>query len=179
MLREENKMAHMNLETGVITRYDRTKKGTPEKQRLVVQLQSKHNVLNFLLRQNIDDKHTARIQTLTDEINSIKAQIDIENKHAPQHKGLRRSIKKRSLDQIKASVLGLIKNNPDRTSLTKEDVARTLCVKECQVEQVFAILNREGVLSQARHHAPHDNQREPWSGFLGTMGWCGDSYKIL
>lgn len=178
MLRFENEISTKNLVTDEITTYNRTKKGTPRKQKLAAQLNVKSDSLNFWLRRNTTGEHTKRIQKLTDEINTIKEQIDIENEHAPQHKGLRRSVKKRNLEQIKTTVLELIKNNPDRSYLTKEDVARTLCVKECQVEQVFAILNREGILGQARHEAPHDNQREPWSGFIGNMGWCSDTYRI-
>ena len=98
------------------------------------------------------------------------------------HKTLKRKIKKRSLDQIKEAILAIIeqakKDYPDESLyLTKEDVAIHLQVKESQVEQVFMILNREGILTQPVHRAPHDSQRDPW-GFDGISEWQSDHYYI-
>lgn len=62
--------------------------------------------------------------------------------------------------------------------ITKEDTAIKLNIPEYQVEQIFRKLNIEGVLSQALHHYPHDNDRNPYDGG-GFSGWQSDLYKII
>lgn len=103
-----------------------------------------------------------------------------ELKNGKSHKCLKRKIKKRTLTWVKKQMLLIIdrEKNKNNIYLSKENIARELQVKECQVEQVFHILNREGKISQPIHHAPHDSQRDP-NGFWGEMGWAGDLYKIL
>lgn len=114
---------------------------------------------------------------LDTEIRNLERQIELaKTSTGIVHKGLKRKIKKRSNDWIKEQVLDIIKTNKPNF-LKKEEVARLLQVKECQVEQVFHQLNLEGILYQATHHALHDTQRDPY-GFEGTMGWAGDIYYI-
>lgn len=109
---------------------------------------------------------------------------EFESASHKSHKCLKRKIKKRSNIWIKKEVLKIIHEKNSKktktykdTILTKENVARILQVKESQVQQVFMELNREGVLYQPIHHAPHDSQRDPW-GFKGCMGWAEDIYEI-
>lgn len=107
-------------------------------------------------------------------------QINGKLKQNISHKSLKRKIKRRSNLQIKQMILEIIKDAKEKNLiyLTKEDIARCLQVKEKQVEQVFMELNREGILSQAIHHAPHDSNRDPW-GFDGNKWWASDLYMIL
>ena len=97
---------------------------------------------------------------------------------------MQRYFKKRTNAQIKAAILEIIEDKKSKIDedysnsfLIKENIARKLQVKECQVEQVFIELNREGILHQSVHHAPHDSQRDP-SGYPVLMGWKGDIYYI-
>lgn len=158
--------------------YKRTKVNVKE---LEEQLQHKKYVLKkteeFLKnstgseKRNLEDK-----KRIEKNIRSLEKQIEIAKSTGIIHKGLKRKIKKRSNDWIEEQVMNIIKtDNPDW--VRKEDIARTLEVKECQVEQVFHTLNLKGVLSQAVHHAPHDTQRDP-NGFIGVMGWSGDFYYV-
>lgn len=122
-----------------------------------------------------------RLDDLKEDIQIYTWLLEDELKKCPQHKPLKRKIKKRTNVQVKTEVLKIIEkimaDDSLRKCLTKEDVARYLQVKECQVEQVFMELNREGILSQPVHHAPHDSQRDPW-GFYGNNWWMSDLYYI-
>lgn len=62
--------------------------------------------------------------------------------------------------------------------VTKEDTAYDLNIPEYQVEQIFRRLNIEGILSQAIHRYPHDNNRNPHDGG-GFSGWKSDRYEII
>ena len=135
-----------------------------------------------LIRQKIInsdvDSNTA-VLNQENKIRKMEAELQ-ELKNGKSHKGLKRKIKKRSNNWIKEQVLILIKKEKEKGSfyIQKEDVARILQVKECQVEQVFHQLNLEGILTKAVHHAPHDSQRDPW-GFIGNMAWSGDLYYFV
>lgn len=123
--------------------------------------------------------HKKRIKEQEIKIHKLVYELE-ELKKGKSHKCLKRKIKKRNLTWIKEHVLLIIEREKLKNNfyLSKENIARELQVKECQVEQVFHILNRESIISQPIHHAPHDSQRDP-NGFIGEMGWKGDLYKIL
>ena len=125
-----------------------------------------------------------QIKDTEEDIEIYRMLLEDEQKKCPTHKTFKRKIKKRTNAWIKEEVLKIINEqianidkNYSNSFLTKENIARKLQVKECQVEQVFMELNREGVLNQPVHHAPHDTQRDPW-GFAGNMGWASDIYYI-
>lgn len=85
--------------------------------------------------------------------------------------------KKQNLTVLEARVLkqiSEIRKNPNITYITKEDMARALHARESQIEQVFMILNRKGILRQPQHRAPHDSNRDPWGYDNST--WQGDFY---
>ena len=125
------------------------------------------------------DKLLKMLQDTEEEEEICLLVLEDLNKDAPRHKPLKRKIKKRTLKQIEVEILKIIEfaKTKDCTWLTKEDVARYLQVKECQVEQVFMKLNREGILGQAEHRAPHDSCRDPY-GF-DSHEWMSDHYRIL
>lgn len=148
-------------------------------------LKSNENFKNYLIRTKQEEK---LIQKAEEHEKIIQSRLDKAKEELKKlqetspiiHKGLKRKIKKRKNSWIKEEVLKIIEERIKEDKylfLTKEDIARKLEVKECQVEQVFMELNREGILSQAIHKAPHDSKRDPW-GFDCNYFWNGDIYRI-
>lgn len=146
--------------------FTRPQKGSEEFNKLKEQKERTLKSIDFLERQYNERKSYAKdeyLETLQKAINSKKEDIEIidmlltdESKNNPSHKTLKRKIKKRTNVWIKEQVLSILKEDKEESIpyLMKEDIARILEVKECQVEQVFMELNREGYLSQAKHKAP-------------------------
>lgn len=125
-----------------------------------------------------------KIETKIEQLeNDLKFWLEIEKqeraKQQPCHKRLKRSVKKMSDSWVKEEILKIIEEvkKENRQVLHKEDVAFKLQVKISQVEKIFMQLNREGLLSQAKHHILHDSNREPY-GFGGDSAWASDCYYI-
>lgn len=85
---------------------------------------------------------------------------------------LKRWNKIKLLDVIRALVLAEAKK-----LITVEDYASHLKAKKKLVDQCFAILNRENLLSQAINHSPHDSTRNPWGG--NDSAWSATMYVVL
>lgn len=119
------------------------------------------------------------IKKANNDIERLSRKLKQQKNNSFCHKVLKRKIKKRTNAQIKEEILKIIEEakKANENSLTKEDVAAYLQVKEKQVEQVFMELNREGILSQPVHRAPHDSNRDP-HGFDGNNWWMSDRYYI-
>ena len=160
----------INIKTSTIERFESGKATTS-----IDEFIKKHKDVNAHLN------HLKEcIKQETKELEETKNKLyELQKTNQVCHKTLKRKIKKRSNTWIKEQILTILKEDTKEEIpyLMKEDIARILEVKECQVEQVFMELNREGYLSKAIHKAPHDSQRDP-HGFIGNMMWMGDIYEI-
>jgi ribosomal protein S25 len=90
------------------------------------------------------------------------------------HKKLKSKKRKVKENILKKEVLEIIDEAilSDKYFVTKEDIAYRLNVKVSSLGKIFMELNREGILSQARHGLMHDSRR---GGFLPLMpGESGD-----
>lgn len=97
-------------------------------------------------------------------------------------------IKKRTNDQVYIGVVAFIDNleilrESQKRSYQKgffwaEEVAESLRVPTHQVKQILHRLNLEGRVSQPKHKAPHDSNRDPWTYGNGDSAWMGDIYYI-
>lgn len=68
--------------------------------------------------------------------------------------------------------------------ITKEKIAKVLKCKPSDLDKTFMRLNREGILSQAKHRRMHDTARygnieETLSYDYGNSDWTPDAYDIL
>lgn len=110
-----------------------------------------------------------KISEIEEEEEFWKHELDfVQN---PSHKKLKKKYSKLSKMEIREKTLELIeKGKVQYIHIT--DFARMLNVKEKDVFQVFADLNKEGVLSQAKHYLPHDTYRP------GDSGWMDDIYEV-
>lgn len=68
--------------------------------------------------------------------------------------------------------------------ITKEEIAKVLKCKPSDLDKTFIRLNREGILSQAKHRRMHDTARygnieETLSCDYGKSDWTSDIYDIL
>ena len=68
--------------------------------------------------------------------------------------------------------------------ITKEEIAKVLKCKPSDLDKTFMRLNREGILSQAKHGRMHDtarygNLQETLSCDYGKSDWVPDMYDIL
>ena len=68
--------------------------------------------------------------------------------------------------------------------ITKEEIAKVLKCKPSDLDKTFMRLNREGILSQAKHRRMHDTARygnleETLSYDYGNSDWTPDAYDIL
>lgn len=68
--------------------------------------------------------------------------------------------------------------------ITKEEIAKVLKCKPSDLDKTFMRLNREGILSQAKHRRMHDtarygNLKETLSCDYGKSDWVPDIYDIL
>lgn len=166
----------------------RKRKGYQKEKEELSSLKRRLAINEKLLKNAIKTKDTRKVEILLEAIEMTKEKIALKEEEIKNlqktnpiiHKGLKRKIKKRKNSWIKEEILKIIDERIKENKylyLNKEDIARTLEVKECQVEQVFMELNREGYISQAIHHAPHDSKRDPW-GFDCNYFWSGDIYSI-
>lgn len=153
-------------------------------------LSSKKNILSFIERkiQSTDDKKqrtafSKRKDTLEKEIVELTKLI-AEKKNAVnknQTVKLKRPLKKRSDKKVKEELIRIIgvEKNKGTRFVTKENLARTLNVKESQVEKILMSLNRNGLVSRPVHHTPHDCRRGTTMDAGWDNSWCGDLYYIL
>lgn len=109
------------------------------------------------------------------------------NKENPSRKHLKHSVKKRSDAEAKKMIMEYVREVKEGkrkgarvTSLAvaKEDVAYSLKLPVSQVEKIFMVLNREGVLSQRNAQFVHDSTRNNFA-YGPYSGWASDYYKIL
>lgn len=94
------------------------------------------------------------------------------------HKTIK-TYKKMSPEKIRSYALQRIEEakRDNAIYISADNIAFELRVKPHFVEQVFQQLNVEGILSQARHYAPHDSDRDPMCN--GTYaGWQSSLYVI-
>lgn len=103
----------------------------------------------------------------------------------PSHKKLKPSVKKYSYKTLYKMVLDYINNQlqNDYFSITKEDTAISLKCRIKDLDKIFMQLNREGILSQAKHGLMHDSMR--YSGeetisddYTRYSDWASDVYFI-
>ena len=153
-------------------------------------LSSKKNILSFIERkiQSTDDKKqrtsfSERKDALEKEIIEL-TQLIAEKKNAVnknQTVKLKRPLKKRSDEKVKEELIRIIgvEKNKGTRFVTKENLARTLNVKESQVEKILMSLNRNGLVSRPVHHTPHDCRRGTTMDAGWDNSWCGDLYYIL
>lgn len=167
-------------------KYARLPKGNDTLNRLKEDLHAAKQRLRFheYRLKNCDDEsrisyYKENAKKAKDDIERLSRLLENQKDVFPCHKLLKRKIKKRTNKQIKEEILKIIEEarKANEDSLTKEDVAIYLQVKEKQVEQVFMELNREGILSQPVHRAPHDSSRDP-HGFECNNWWVSDRYYI-
>ena len=80
---------------------------------------------------------------------------------------------------IRTKILEIIKNNKGYVYVTVEEFVTDLRAKRSLVDQVFAKLNLEGLLSQGFNKPPHDCKREK-SGFShgNDSSWQATIYKV-
>lgn len=93
-----------------------------------------------------------------------------------KHKPLSpKPLKKYKFEKLLALVRSFVNSWDENKPLYKEQVAYTFQCKTHLIEQCFNILNREGILNQPTHSAPHDSTRAHF--FCGgDSAWCGDRY---
>lgn len=116
------------------------------------------------------------IQKCEKQLRQIEA--DLANHNYGKRNAIVSRPKKQDLSVLECKVLKAIaeiRKNPEIHYITKENMAKQLHAKESQIEQVFHILNRKGILMQPIHHAPHDSNRDP-HGFAGGSEWMSDLY---
>lgn len=109
----------------------------------------------------------------------IQDEANVQHPQRRFHTKYRKRTKEKAYQMVKARVEEIRKDPAyKRKFVTKEDTAKRLNIPESQVEQAFHRMNLEGILSQAIHRYPHDNDRNPWDGG-GFSGWQSDIYEIL
>lgn len=98
---------------------------------------------------------------------------------APRSHKTIKTYKKMSPEKIKAYALQRIEEHKKENAIyiSADNIAFELRVKPHFVHQVFQKLNVEGILSQPRHHIPHDSNRDPWCNGAYS-GWQSDLYAI-
>ena len=97
----------------------------------------------------------------------------------PRSHKIIKTYKKMSPEKIRAYAFQRIEEykKDNAIYISAENIAHQLRVKPHFVKQVFQQLNVEGILSQPRHHIPHDSDRDPWcNGYYS--GWQADLYAI-
>ena len=77
-----------------------------------------------------------------------------------------------------------IKDLREDNDLTQKEIAKVLKCKPSDLDKTFMRLNREGILSQAKHRRMHDTARygnieETLSCDYGNSDWIPDAYDIL
>lgn len=188
MLRDENKIyirkeGYKPSDGESITRLPKVGE---DKEALEVRhiISSLTNKINFM-RKHMNTKDYSYTQ---EDLEKDQAELKLWKEYykelieeAPRsHKLLKRKVKKKKDEVVEEEILDIIEKakNYNIKNITKEDIAIELQVKESQIEKIFMKLNRDGILSQPIHRAPHDSCRDPW-GFDNCKMWCSDIYRIL
>ena len=185
MIRDGNMMYYSSMGYGKCDKTEkRMPKTFPEKipkdiQSEILDLKRKKYRLNFEHRSGMIDDETygKTLHEIQDDIQFWLEEAREEIGEKTSHKKLKRSMKKNSDEKVEEEILEII-NEEKPEFLTKEDVAMRLQVKESQVEKIFMKLNREKILKQPLHKAPHDSCRDPWGGFENCKMWMSDIYYI-
>ena len=172
MIREKNYIYHIKMEDGLHDRREDRNIGekTPDfleiKKTLRELSLEKQRIKNSdLMMEEIQEK----ISEIEKEEEFWKHELDfVQN---PSHKKLKKKYLKLSKMEIREKTLELIEKEKVKY-IHITDFARMLNVKEKDIFQVFADLNKEGVLSQAKHYLPHDTYRP------GDSGWMDDIYEV-
>lgn len=124
-------------------------------------------------KQRLSTKEDVReeLEKIEEDITFWKHELDfVQN---PSRKGLKKKYRKMKKEAIREKILKIIEETTFPYILHLSSVARQLNVEEKYVFQVFADLNKEGILSLARHKYPHDIYRSY------NSGWIDDTYYIL
>lgn len=108
----------------------------------------------------------------------IKNKLEISHEtQGKRPQRFKRRVKKIKPEKLKKRILEYIVST-DKSSICKEELTRLFQLEEHRVEQVFHVLNLEGVLSQRTPDYTHDTNRNPI--FYGMKsGWASDLYHVL
>lgn len=189
MIREKDKIYYKSQGYGM---HDKSKSRVPsETEKEIKRLNKKiHNCNKELRMLNLSLKYgeitesdfNIKRKSLIEEFNRLIENYDRYcGENLPPQK-LKKTYKKLTDEKLEVEILRIIEKSKEKgyNWLTKEDVANHLHVKESQVEKIFMKLNRDGILSQPQHRAPHDSNRDPIFGFGDCKGmWKSDIYTIL
>lgn len=122
------------------------------------------------------------IKRLEDEISFWKEEMN-KFDNIPSRKKLKTKFKKIPHDKLKELVLEIIEDYKKENyfSISKENIAFRLGIKVKDLDKLFMELNREGILSQARHKLIHDSNRDGYCRLLPSerSDWGSDLYTIL
>ena len=101
------------------------------------------------------------------------------------HRKLKLSVKKYSYENLYNKVKEYIikKAECNEYSISKEDIAAAFRCRVKDLDKIFMQLNREGILSQAKHRFMHDSMRCPdeetiSSDYVRCSDWASDIYWI-
>ena len=88
---------------------------------------------------------------------------------------IRPSLRRWRLGALLIKVRDHIASLPDDTRITAERVSTVFRARKGMVEQCFARLNLEGILSQGVNLPPHDSTRDRWGGGCDSA-WGATTY---
>lgn len=144
-------------------------------------LKLKIYILERNQRRNPTDARQKEIERLQKDLNFWKEEMS-KFSSLESHKLLKRSTKKMSEEKLYDLVKDFIfeaKRN-EASFVTIEDVALKLSVDKKCLPKIFMRLNREGILSQARHSLMHDSNRDGYQLMPDESGdWAANTYTIL
>ena len=156
---------------------DKTFQRIPKTSELIKKTQEEISNIRFFLAH----AKWATEKQLTEKRNrlgKLERQLAVLLEKPKNHKTIK-TYKKLSPEKIRTYALQRIEEykKENYVYISAENIAHELRVKPHFVKQVFQQLNIEGVLSQPRHHIPHDSNRDPWcNGYYS--GWQADVYAI-
>lgn len=189
MLREKNKIfpTQSNIvwkRNNKLRTYDEEKlKNDLEK--IIQEIQKKELSLKYIKSKDVNEKEQVisqlnELYELKNMGQKILNEYGKESKPQRKFKTKRKKVKKElAYKKILEHIENIKMNDAIKYKcITKEDTAMKLNIPEYQVEQIFRQLNIEGILSQAIHRYPHDNDRNPYDGG-GFSGWQSDLYEII
>ena len=153
-------------------------------------LSSKRNILEFTEKCVRNTENDSKRDTLLQRKERLEKEIvELEqliyekksSENRSQTVKLKRPFKKRSDEKVEEELVRIVKmeKNKGTRFVTKENLARTLKVKESQIEKILMSLNRKGLVSRPVHHTPHDCRRGTTMDAGWDNSWCGDLYYIL
>ena len=90
----------------------------------------------------------------------------------------RPSLKRWKFEKLLSIVRKMIVEEP-KSSVTVESYASTLKCKKHLIDRCFALLNKEGLLSQAYNRPPHDSSRDPDTWGKGDSAWMASTYTVI